>query len=144
MSLVKVTSKERNGKPYAKDMLVDINRITDPVIENSGADSIINLGETPNLHKHVNQGNNINQYIIDEDLLTFTALKSKEMFIGSVVSREDRVPVALTMTFIVKNVVGKIVEHPSGSEFLYEEEGGSVPVKYILSETIAAIAALLV
>jgi len=143
MSLVKVTANLRNGKAYAKDMLINLERITEPVIENLGGEAIVSLSETPQLQNGVNQGNNKVQYVLDESLAVFTALANKEMFTGTVVLRDSRTPVVSSQTFIVKNVVGKIVEDTLGCKFLYEEEGGLVPVEYILSETIAAIAILI-
>ena len=139
MSLVKVTSNTRNGTAYANDMLVNLSRITEPVIENISNETIISLRETPNLQNHVNQGNNKVEYILDETLAAFTALKTTEMFPATVVSRDGKIPVETNVTFIIENIVGLILEDPAGSKFLYEEEGGLVPIEYIVSNTITAI-----
>lgn len=139
MSLVKVTSKQRSGKPFAKDLLVDLSRITVPVFENISNDSVIVLNENFGLQNTVNQGNNNVQYIIDEDLATFIGLKTTEIFSGTVVERDGKSPVVTDMAFIASRIVGKIEEDPSGSKFLYEEQGGVTPIEYIVSETVSAI-----
>lgn len=139
MSLVKVTSKLRNGKAFAKDVLIDLSRITEPVFENVDNNCVITLNETPRLHGHVNQGINNVQYIIQETLVQFIALKTTEIFLGTVEKRDGKTPVVTTSSFITDNIVGKIEEDSLGSKFLYEEQGGVVPVEYIVSQTISDI-----
>ena len=143
MSLIKLTSKQRNGKTYQKDVLINLDRVAEPIIENVSNDSIISLNETPSLQNHVNQGANKVQYIVDEDMATIVALSNKEMFVGTILSRNGKSPVESSVIFIVKNITGKIEEDTLGCRFLYEEEGDPNPVEYILSETITDIATAL-
>lgn len=139
MSLIKVTANERNGKAYAKDVLINLNSIAQPVIANNGGKAIVVLDESSKLQSQVSRGNDNVQYILDEDIPAFVALASTEMFVGTVFTREGRDPVVGSQVFIIENIVGLIKDHPKGVEFLYEEEGGSIPVEYVLTETIADI-----
>lgn len=139
MSLVKVTTKQRNGRAYAKDVLINLQNVSEPVIENSSNEAIVVVDESTKLQSSISQGNNNVQYILNEDLAAFVALATTEMFSGTVVKREGREPVVGTQVFIVSNIVGIIAADPLGSKFLYEEEGGNIPVEYIVSETIADI-----
>jgi len=139
MSLIKLTTNQRNGKAYAKEVLINLDNIAQPVIENSSNEVIVVLDESTSLRGKVSQGSNNVQYIFDEDIAAFVALAPAEIFIGTVISRDERNPVVTSQAFIVSNIVGLIKETPSGSEFLYDEDGGSVPVKYVVSETIADI-----
>lgn len=143
MNLIKVTSKQRNGKAFAKDLLIDLNRITEPAFENSSNETVITLNETPSLKDVVNQGSNNVQYILNETLAAFVALSPANMFIGNVLKREGRKPVISQSVFFDRKIVGRIVEDPLGTKFLYQEKGGTTPIEYIISETIAAIQALL-
>lgn len=142
MSSVKVTANLRNNKAFVKDMLIDLSRITEPAYENIGNETIILLNETPRLQDGVNQGNNNVQYVLDEDLATFVALAPTEMFIGTVVSRDGRVPVVSSLVFFLDKIVGRIVEDPAGSRFFYEEKGGTSPTEFIVTQTIAQIITL--
>lgn len=139
MSLIKVTSKQRDGKDFAKDLLVDLSRVAEPAFENISNETIISLNETQSLQNHVNQGNNNVQYILNETLAAFVALAPTRMFVATVVSREGRTPVVTTSVFFIDNIPGSILEDPLGSKFFYEEQGGMVPVEYIVSEDIATI-----
>ena len=138
MSLIRVTSKERNGKAYSKDMLIETDRVVEPIVENVGSDSIIVVDESPVVGASSNP--NKVQYIVDEDLATIAKLNNKVMFIGTVVSRDGRTPVSSSLLFVIDNITGVVVEHPSGSSFLYNEPGAANPVEYVLSESINDIA----
>jgi len=135
MSLIKVTSKQRNGKAYAKDILIDLEKVAEPIIENVSNDCIISLVETPDVFNGTNKGNNKVQYIVDETLTDIVALSNTEMFIGTIVKRDGRNAVNSSSIFILKKVNGLIAEDALGSRFLYQEEGSLVPVEYIVSET---------
>ena len=139
MNLVKVTSKLRNGKAFAKDLLIDLDRITEPVYENISNESVISLNETPSLKNHVNQGLNKVQYVINETLAELVDLVSDQIFIGTVIERNGRKPLIGQQAFIAANMVGSISEDPSGSSFQYEEEGDLLPVTYLISEDIDTI-----
>jgi len=139
MNLVKVTANQRSGKAYAKDMLINLDKVAEPIIENTSNNAIVVIDESTKLQSAISQGNNNVQYILDESLAVFVGLSSNLMFVGTVVKRNNRNPVVVSQGFITKNIVGTIVDTPDGSEFLYEEEGGSTPVKYVVSESIADI-----
>ena len=135
MSLVKVTSKLRDGKAYVKDLLVDLEKLTQPVSENISGEAIIMIDESPGIQAGVT----VVQYIINESLAQFLALNTKEAFSGTVVSRDGRDPLIVNSVFLIKNIIGKIESHASGSSFTYAEEGGYSPVEYVISETVGNI-----
>ena len=135
MSLVKLTAKTRNGKSYAKDILIDLKKVAEPIFQNTSNDCIISLVDTPDIFNHVNKGNNKVQYVVDETLVQIAALEETEMFIGTVLSRDGRASVNLSMIFILDKVNGLIAEDYFGSRFLYREEGALVPIEYVVSET---------
>jgi len=139
MSLVKVTSKLRNGSPYVKDMLIDLSRITEPAFENVSNEVIILLNETQRLNDGVNQGNNNVQYVLSLDLDEFVALSRSEMILVNILSRDGRNPVVSRAIFFNDKMVGGMFQVTGGTQFLYEEQGGSTPVTYVVSETISAI-----
>lgn len=143
MSLVKVTAKERNGAPFAKDILIDLSRITEPIVENTGNDVVISLNETPRLKDVVNQGNNNVQYVLDIDLANFINLSTIEMFSGTVVLREGREPIDTLVGFFIDKIVGVMTAAPGGTEFFYESKGGHDPVKYLISDTPTGVSAKL-
>ncbi len=139
MTLIRVTTIERAGRAYAKDMLINLSKVAEPVINNISNNALVVIDESTKLQSSVSQGNNNVQYVLANALADFVALSPQDMFIGTVVKRSDRDPVVTSQGFIISNIVGTIVDTPEGSEFLYEEEGGSDPVKYVVSESIAAI-----
>lgn len=143
MSLVKVTTKERNGIPYVKDVLIDLGRIVEPIIENVSNDVIISLNETSNLQGITNHTENNVQYVIDETLASFIALSPVSMFIGTVISIDGRDPVNSSAGFIVEKIIGALSSHPSGSSFFYQEDGLLIPLQYIVSQTPLQIISLL-
>jgi len=144
MSLVKVTSKERNGVEFIKKLLIDTARVSEPIIENLSGEAIVEINETPKLQNTVNQGNNNVQYVLNESVADFVSAAGTSMFAGTVVTREGRAPSVANFGFVAERVVGRITEHPSGSVFLYEEEGGLLPIEYVVSESINELTASLV
>ena len=135
MSLVKLSAKTRNGKPYVKDVLIDLKKVAEPIFENISNDCIISLVDTPELFNGVNRGNNKVQYVVDETLAQIVVLEETEMFIGTVLSRDGRASLNTSMIFIVSKVNSLIAEDTLGSKFLYQEEGSLTPIEYIVSET---------
>lgn len=135
MSLVKLSAKTRNGKPYVKDILIDLKKVAEPIFENIANDCIVSLVDTPEFFNNVNRGNNKVQYVVDETLVQIAALEETEMFIGTVLSRDGRPSLNSSMIFIVSKVNSLIAKDTLGSKFLYQEEGSLTPIEYIVSQT---------
>ncbi len=143
MSLIKLTALQREGRTFAKDMLIDISDISRPMIENISNNSVVYLQEGMPPYDNYNESNGEVQYIFTETLAVLTALANKEMFTGTVVFVDGRSPIENTLTFVLADIVGAIVEDPSGSKFLYKEGVNVSPVEYVVSQTIAQILVLI-
>ena len=142
--LVKLTQIERNGVEIASElMLIDTTVINRPMVQNSLNKTVLSVQESI-MEARQSESNNSVQYIVDEDLATVAGL-STDMFVATVVTRDSREPVPgfSSLVFVASRVVGGIRAEGSGSKFFYHEDGGNLPVEYIVSEDINTIEASL-
>ena len=138
MSLIKVTAKTRNGKAFAKEVLIDLDRVTEPLFEQS-TDTVIYVSEGNDYHNIRSQNATIVEYVVDERVTDIAFLAPSEVFQGSVVTRDGRKPVNTKLGFIYSNFSGVAVPEGAGSKFLYQEQGGYDSVEYIITQDITAI-----
>ena len=142
--LVKLTQIERNGVEIASElMLIDTTVINRPMVQNSLNKTVLSVQESI-MEARQSESNNSVQYIVDEDLATVAGL-STDMFVATVVTRDAREPVPgfSSLGFVASRGVGGIRAEGSGSKFFYHEDGGNLPVEYIVSEDINTIEASL-
>ncbi len=137
MSLVKVFAITRDGKPFAKDIIIDLTSIAEPAFENISGNTTVSLSESSK--NVVGLFTNKVKYVLLENLATFVSLSLNSMFIGTVLSRKGNNPLLPVAAFFIDNVLGKIEADSLGSRFLYEEDGSSVPVEYVISEDVSEI-----
>lgn len=124
-------------------MLLDVNDINKPMVENTVNDTIISVQESIVKERQGEAVNSV-QYVVDEDLATVLGL-SDQLFPATVVSRNDKNPVVggVNLGFVVGKIVGPIQPEGSGSVFFYQEDGDFLPVKYVVQEDINTIEASL-
>lgn len=138
-TFIQLTGLTKNGKPFAKNVLIDINNVIEPMYENVSGNAVLvvdtELAFTPEYKGRPD-------YIeVDQDLAAIDLL-TDEVFRGTVDlidGREPRTPSDLL--FVKSRVVGVIeAESPGGrSIFRYQEVGKKSPTLYVIRETLAAI-----
>lgn len=137
-TFIQLTALERNGKPFAKNILVDVNKITLPVVENFSGNSIIEVDA--DISYSPEYFGNRDKFVVDEDLDAINALTS-EVFKGTIITKngeEDLIPEAL---FVKSKIVGVVeaVTPGGNSQFGYRVMAQKSPEFYVVSETLATI-----
>jgi len=138
MALIELTSEERNGKAYAKTILLNTDTIAVPIRE-VGGKSYIGVNES--IVSGRPYGNlDIVYYLVTEDLATVVAL-SYDLFSATVITRDGRTPSTgyNDLIFRLDRVVGNIAAEGTGSKFMYHEDNGTVPIEFMVAEAPSAI-----
>ena len=135
---IQLTALKRNDLDFASEILVDVNKIVNPVIENVSNNSLIEV-EADNSYSDDNFRNN-EKYEVDQDLVAIDAL-TDEVFIGTVVTEDGRSPISTTQLFVRSKIVGTIREVTAGgnSVFDYKQMSMKSPVTFVVTENLAAI-----
>lgn len=138
-TFIQLTAKTKNGLPFAKEILVDINNVIEPIWENAGINSMIvvdtELAFTP---EYKGRPDKIE---VAQDLAAIDAL-TDEVFRGTVDTIDGRAPrTPSDLLFIKSKVVGVTEEETPGgrSIFRYQEVGKKSPTEYVIRETLAVI-----
>ena len=138
-TFIQLTALTKNGKPFAKEVLVDVNKINEPIYENVGSNSILvvdtDLAFTP---EYSGRPDKIE---VDQDL-TAIDLLTDEVFRGTVITIDNRTPKTPSdLLFIKSRVVGVIeaVTPGGNSKFLYKTVGKKSPTAYEITQNLAAI-----
>jgi hypothetical protein len=138
MALIQLTSEQRNGKAYAKTILLNTDTIAAPIRE-VGGKSYIGINESI-ISGRPSEILDIVFYLVTEDLATVVGL-SYDLFRATVVTREGRAPsIGYTdLIFPLNRVVGNVAAEGSGSKFMYHENNGSLPIEFVVSDSPSAI-----
>lgn len=134
---IQLTALTRNNLPYAKAILVDVNRIVSPIIENSSGNSIVEVDA--NFYYGEDHANLVEKYVVDEDL-TAIALLSNEIFRGTIIKYKGRDPKVFNDALFVKSrIIGTVYPVALGSEFRYKIMSSQSPELYLVEEDLATI-----
>lgn len=138
MALIELTSEERNGKAYAKTILLNTDTIAVPIRE-VGGKSYIGVNESI-LSGRPSENLDIVFYLVTEDLATVVGL-SYDLFSATVITRDGRTPSTgyNDLIFRLDRVVGNIAAEGSGSKFMYHEDNGTLPVEFVVSQAPSVI-----
>ena len=135
---IQLTAIKRNGLPYAKSILVDVNKIINPIIENVSNNSIIEV----DVDHHYSESfiGSPEKYEVDENLAAIDLLTS-ELFLGTIVSQEGRPSLWPEALFVKSRIVGVVrgVGALGESEFDYRLMAAKSPDTFIVSEDLATI-----
>jgi len=138
MSLLKVTAISRNDKSFAKNILIDTRDVVEPIVENSLGQSLIKIREGDSYRR--DQNVDIMTYVVAEDLAAIIALSTEEIFLGTILLRNNETYPITEAIFIKKRVVAVIEEAEEGrSEFRYETISQVSPDKYLIAEGLDTI-----
>jgi hypothetical protein len=135
---IQLTAIKRNGLPFAKSILVDVNKIINPIIENVNNNSIIEV-DVDHTYSESYIGSP-EKYEVDEDLAAINAL-STELFLGTIVTQEGRPSLWPEALFVKSRIVGTVKEFGAvgESEFDYRLMAAKSPDTFIVSEDLATI-----
>jgi hypothetical protein len=138
MALIELTSEERNGKAYAKTILLNTDTIAVPIRE-VGGKSYIGVNESI-VSGRPSENLDIVYYLVTEDIATVVAL-SYDLFGATVITRDGRTPSTgyNDLIFRLDRVVGNIAAEGTGSKFMYHEDNGTVPIEFVVAEAPSAI-----
>lgn len=138
-TFIQLTALTKNGKPFAKEVLIDINNVIEPMWENANSNAMLvvdtELAFTP---EYKGRPDKIE---VDQDLTAVDAL-TDEVFRGTVDLIDGRAPKTPSdLLFVKSRVVGVIEEETPGgrSIFRYQEVGKKSPTEYVIREDLAAI-----
>lgn len=136
-AFIELTALTRNNLPFTKSILVDVNKIVNPIIENSNGEAIIEVDT--NFYYNEDHGNLIEKYTVSEDLTAIAAL-TDEIFRGSIIKYKGRDPKVFNDALFVKSrVMGIVTSVALGSEFRYRIMSSQSPEAYIIEESLATI-----
>ena len=134
---IELNTLTRNGKPFTKTILVDVNKIPVPIIENESNNSVIEV-DTDVSYSESNF-RNTDKYIVSEDLDAINALSS-ELFKGTIVSQNGRSSLWPSAVFIKRSIVGIVTAvGDDDAEFDYGRMAQASTDKFIVSESLAVI-----
>lgn len=139
MSFISVIVEKRNGKLVLEQELISIKRIATPIRKEGGAKSVITLNES------IYNGRGSENLVLEEYTVTgsiddITSL-SPLLFSANVLTRNGNKPSDNynKLGFSTERIVGPIMSENSGSKFMYYEDNTSLPVEFVVSDTITAI-----
>lgn len=129
---------KRNDLDYVGQILVDVNKIIVPVIENVSNNSIIEVDTDTSYSSP--QFNGWEKYEVTEDLDAINALSS-ELFKGNIISQNGRDALVPAALFIKSRVVGTVRAINAGEDsiFDYQIMAQSSPETYVVDENLATI-----
>ena len=134
---IKLTALKRNNLPFTKQVLVDVNKIVTPIIENELNQSIVEVDtDVSYSESHFEKRE---KYVVSEDLDAINAL-TDEVFKGTINSQNGRNSLWPEALFVKSRIVGTVKESPGdASEFDYRIMSMSSPETYVVSEDIDTI-----
>lgn len=135
---IELTATTRNGLTYNKPILVDVNKIVSPIIENAGGESIIEVDT--DMYYSDDFSGMIEKYTVSENLAAIDAL-TNELFLGTIVTHNNRKPIYPEALFIKSKVVGVVTEDGIYSTFRYKVMSAKSPEVYKVTENLATIKA---
>lgn len=135
---IELNAIKRNNLPFQKKILVDVNRIVVPIIENNLSNSIIEVDTDTSYSETFTE--NREKFEVSEDLDAINALTS-EVFKGTIVSQNGRPSLWPVAVFVKSKVIGVVREQAPGeaSEFDYERMAQASTDKFVVSESLAII-----
>lgn len=133
---IQLTATTRNGLTYNKPILVDVNKIVNPIIENAGGESIIEV-DTDMYYSEEYSGM-IEKYTVTQNLAAIDAL-TNEVFFGTLIKHNNRRPIFPEALFIKSRVVGVVTEDGDSSIFRYKVMAANTPELYQIVEDLATI-----
>lgn len=133
---IQLTATTRNGLTYNKPILVDVNKIVNPIIENAGGESIIEV-DTDMYYSEEYSGM-IEKYTVTQNLAAIDAL-TNEVFFGTLIKHNNRKPIFPEALFIKSRVVGVVTEDGDSSIFRYKVMAANTPELYQIVEDLATI-----
>lgn len=137
-TFIKLTAVTRNGLPFAKSILVNVNNIVRPVYENASNQSIIEVSEDVSYSETFTE--NRVTYVVSQRLTSIDAL-SNEVFQGTLVSYNGRTAVLPFVTgLFIKSWVRDVVQpEGSGAKFSYRVMAQKSPEEYVVTQSIDTI-----
>ena len=137
-TFIQLTALKRNDRNFTKSILVDVNKIVNPIIENESGNSIIEVDTDISYGEEF--FNNLEKYIVSEGLDAIAAL-TDEVFKGTIVSQNDRPALVDEALFVKSRIVGTVREVAPGEEsrFDYMVMSQKSPDRYVVQESLAII-----
>jgi len=106
---IKLTALKRNNLPFTKQVLVDVNKIVTPIIENELNQSIVEVDtDVSYSESHFEKRE---KYVVSEDLDAINAL-TDEVFKGTINSQNGRNSLWPEALFVKSRIVGTVKESP--------------------------------
>ena len=134
---IKLTALKRNNLPFTKQILVDVNKIVTPIIENELSQSIIEVNTDVSYSESFFE--NREKYVVAEDLDAIDLL-TDEVFKGTIVSQNGRPSFWPEALFVKSKIVGTVKEAVGdASEFDYKLMATKSPETFIVSEDIDTV-----
>lgn len=133
---IQLNATTRNGLTFNKKILVDVNKIVSPIIENAGGESIVEV-DTDMYYSEEYSGF-IEKYTVSQNLAAIDALTT-EVFLGTIVKHNNRAPIYPEALFVKSRVVGTVVDNTTSSLFRYKVMAAKTPELYEVSELLATI-----
>lgn len=135
---IQLTALKRNDKDFTKSILVDVNKIVNPIIENANNESIIEVDTDISYGEEFFK--NTEKYVVAEDLDAINLL-TDEVFKGTIVTQNTRPALSPEALFVKSKIVGTVREIAPGeeSEFDYKVMAQKSPDTFIVNETLAII-----
>ena len=136
--LIQLTALKRNDKTFTKNILVDVNDIVTPIIENASNNSIIEVDT--DISYGESYFGNFEKYEVSQDLAAIKLL-TNELFLGTIDLKNDKPTPLVEALFIKSRIVGTIrPEGGSGqSIFDYKVMSSTSPETYLVAENLATI-----
>ena len=135
---IELNALKRNGKDFAKKILVDVNDIVVPIIENESNNSIVEVDTDVSYSETYTE--NREKYVVSEDLDAINLL-SNEVFKGTIVSQNDRDSLWPAAVFIKKDVIGTVTAFGAlgESQFDYKRMAQASTDRFVVGEDLATI-----
>lgn len=135
-TFIKLTAVTREGRPFAKEILVDVNKIVEPIIENANNQSIIVLDED-NYYSNEYFGNHV-KFVVSQRMSSIDLL-TNEVFAGTIVTKNGKASEIASALFVKSKVVGPVCPVALGSEFGYRVMASKSPDLYVVSQSLNTI-----
>lgn len=133
---IQLNATTRNGLTFNKKILVDVNKIVSPIIENASGESIVEV-DTDMYYSEEYSGF-IEKYTVSQNLAAIDLLTT-EVFLGTIVKHNNRAPIYPKALFVKSRVVGTVLDNTTSSLFRYKVMAAKTPELYEVSELLATI-----
>ena len=135
-TFIKLTAITRNGLPFAKEILVDINKIVVPIVENLNSESILEVDTDVSYNRDFS--GNLTKYVVAEDLDAIDLLTT-EVFKGTILTYNTRPSIYPAALFVKSKVLDVVEPLAIGSKFSYELMSQKSPDVYTVQESLNTI-----